>query len=133
MLAKQAEADTALIKANDFLTAHDYANAIAVINKSSAAFVDPDRQAKALYMLAEAKAATAATPEALEEAALAYMRVVAHFKTQPQAAEALYKTGTIEEKLSKTREAVLIYNQVINEYADSKAAEEAKAAVARLK
>jgi TolA-binding protein len=133
-MAKAAEADIALTNATNSLASHDYAKVISNINDHSASFVDPDRQAKALYLLAEAKAATATTPEAWEEAALAYMRVVAHFKSQPNgpAADALYKTGTIEEKLNKPGEAKLIYNQVINEYKNSKAAEDAKAAVARL-
>jgi TolA-binding protein len=134
MVARQAEAETALTRANASLAAHEYDKVIEAINGASASFVDPDHQAKALYLLAEAKAATATTPDALEDAALAYMRAVAHFKSQPggPAADALYKTGVIEEKLAKTREAVLIYNQVITEYSDSKVAAEAKAAVARL-
>ncbi|HET6249446.1 MAG TPA: hypothetical protein VFE47_17270 [Tepidisphaeraceae bacterium] len=135
MAAKEAEADIALNKAKDALAARDYAKVISSINTASASFITPDHQAKALYMLAEAKAATATTPDALEDAAMAYMRVVAHFKAQigGPAADALYKTGVIEEKLSKTREAILIYKQVVNEYADSKAAEQAKAALERLK
>ena len=133
--AKQAEADLAINQASAAMADKQYAQVIKAIDSHSAAFVDPQRQAKALYMLADAKAALASTPAALEDAALAYMRVVAHFKSQPNspASEALYKTGAIEEKLQKPREALLIYAQVANEYKGTNAAVEAQAAVDRIK
>ena len=65
---------------------------------------------------------------------MAYMRVVAHFRSQADpSADALYQTGVIEEKLNKIGDARLIYQQVANEYKESKAAQDANAALARLK
>jgi TolA-binding protein len=131
---KQAEADTALIRAGKAMADGQFQQVITTINGASASFVDPIQQAKALYLVADAKMGMANTPESLQDAAVAYMRVVAHFKSQPgsPAADALYKTGTIEEKLNNVNEALLVYNQVINEYKGTKAEQEAQAAVARL-
>lgn len=133
--AKQAEADLALNEATAAMNAHQYSKVISAINSHADAFIDPDRQEKALYMLAQAKEASASTPQALEDAALAYMRVVAHFKSQPNspAAESLFKTGAIEEKLSKPRQAILVYTQVVNEYKGSPAALQAQAAIDRIR
>jgi TolA-binding protein len=133
---KKAEANNTLNKAKAFLDARQYDQAISLIVSHTPTFADPDSQAGALFMVAQAKDALATTDDAREDAALAYMRVVAHFKALPggHAAEALYKTGVIEEKLKKVREAVLIYNSVIKEFDTSnpEVAKDAKAAVARL-
>lgn len=132
--ALQAQAELSLSTADKALAAQQYDQVIAAITKSKTAFIDPEKQARALYLLAQAKEATANTPETLSEAALAYMRVVANFKSQPTApvADSLYHTGAIEEKLQKPREAALIYKQIISEFKDSKAAQDAQAALTRL-
>ena len=134
LLAKQAEAGVALSSANKAFADKQYDQVISAITSHSRAFTDPDAASKALYLIAEAKAAQANTPEALSDAALAYMRVVAHFKALPGApiAESLYKTGEIEEKLQKPSDAVVIYKQIISEYKDSKSAQDAQAALARI-
>jgi TolA-binding protein len=134
LIAKQAAADIALTEAGKALTDKKYADCISKIMAAKASFTDPDRQAKALYLVADAKAAMATTPDALSDAALAYMRVVANFKAQPTApvADALYKTAAIEEKLGKPGEAILIYRQIVSDFKDSKAATDAQAAIARI-
>ncbi|HZK82179.1 MAG TPA: hypothetical protein VFC46_13950 [Humisphaera sp.] len=133
-IAKQATADIALNEAAKAFADKKYSDCIAKIMTAKASFIDPDKQARAMYLIADAKAATATTPEALSEAALAYMRVVANFKSQPTApvADALYKTAAIEEKLGKPAEAILIYRQVSSEFKDSKAATDAAAAITRI-
>lgn len=134
MNAKQAEANLSLSSATKAFTDKQYAVAIKTIIDHKASFVDPEKQAQALYLIAQAKEATATTPDALADAAVAYMRVVANFKLQPNspAADALYKTATIDEKLQKPSDALLIYKQVINEFKETKAAQDAQAAVARI-
>ena len=133
-MTKNATADVALTEATQQFTQKKYSECIARIMVARASFIDPDKQAKALYLVADAKAATATTPDALSEAALAYMKVVANFKSQPTApvADALYKTAAIEEKLGKASEAVLIYKQLSNEYKGTKAEKDALAAIARI-
>ena len=135
---KKAEATSTLTQAKAAFDGHQYDQVVTLITSHSASFADPDNQANALFLIAEARAgqATAAnTQAAWEDAALAYMRVVAHFKslTGSRAAEALYKTGTIEEKLKKIPEAITIYTQVVNEFKDSAVAKDAQAALARIK
>jgi TolA-binding protein len=132
--AKEATADVTLTEATKAFADKKYADCIAKIMAAKGSFIDPEKQARALYLVAEAKAATATTPDALSEAALAYMRVVANFKSQPSAPipDALYKTAAIEEKLGKPSEAILIYKQLSSEYKDSKAATDAQAAIARI-
>jgi len=132
---KQAEADLALSTASKAFDAKQYDEAVKAIMGASKSFNDPDRQVKALYLLAECKAATASTPDTLADAGLAYMRVVANFKALSGApvAESLYKTAAIEEKLRKPDEALLIYRQIVAEFPkDSKTAQDAQAAITRI-
>lgn len=134
MDVKRAEAKLSLNSASQSLAAKNYDKVFADINAHKQAFVDPEQQSQALYMLAQAKEAQATTPDALKEAALAYMRVVAFCKSQPNApvADSLYKTATIEEKLKNTTEAVLVYRQLVAEYAGTQSAKDAQAAIARI-
>ena len=136
--AKNVQSDVAITTAGNALADGKFVDAIAAINASKSSFIDPEKQAKALFIIAQAKegmATAANTPDAWSDAALAYMRVVANFKAQPNApvADALYKTGVIEEKLQKVAEAETLYKQVIGEFKDSKAAQDAQAALARIK
>src|SRR5439155_5819336 len=65
------------------LAARDYSKTIAQITAAKVALIDPKDQADALYYLAEAQAGLAEQKNdraALQDAGLAYMRVVAHFK-----------------------------------------------------
>ena len=132
---KHSEADLALARAKQTWDAKDYAGVISSLNAHAGAFEDAEQRAAALFFIAQAREATAATPEQLTEAALAYMRVVANGKSVANApvAQALYKTAQIEEKLNQTREAASLYGQVINEYQGSPAATDAQAALTRLK
>lgn len=114
-----------------------YDQALKEIDGAAAMFTDAEHQAEALYCIAEARAALAKdNSNALKDAALAYMRVVARAKTAPLASprvpDSLLKTAAIQEKLGAAREALLLYRQVADEFKGSDAAARAAAAVARL-
>ncbi|MDB5329992.1 MAG: hypothetical protein JWP03_1143 [Phycisphaerales bacterium] len=133
--AQRAEADVTLAQARKALTDGKLDQVTTIITTHSAIFTEPDRQADALWLLAEAKGAAATTPDALKEAGLAYMRVVANFKSSPTAphvADALLKTAVIEEKLKQNAEALALYNQIAGEYASTDAGKQAKDSADRL-
>jgi TolA-binding protein len=115
-----------------------YDQAIELIEKNLELFRLPRQQADALWVLAEAKYAKIGEYDkhALQDAALAYMRVVTYFQNQPGAphvAEALFKTGQILERLSEPREAAICYEDVIQQFGNSAVAADAKAALQKLK
>jgi TolA-binding protein len=118
----------------------DFAGATQTIRSNSKIFLEPRDQAQALYYLAEAQAlaAAAATQNdaaAWQDAALAYMRVVAHFKDAPDAPFvplSLLKTAQIEEKLNDPAAARTLYEQVVAQYPQDPAAATARAATAHL-
>ena len=113
-----------------------YEQAVKEIEGAAAVFNDPEQQTEALYCLAEAKAATAKDEASTKDAALAYMRVVARAKTarlnSPRVPDALLKTAALEEKLGAAKEALLLYQQVADEFKGTDAATRAVEAVARL-
>ena len=135
--AHRLQADFKLSQARQALAQKQYAQVAQIINGGSAVFSDPRQQADALYLLAEAKAAGAGTNDtgAQKDAALAYMRVVAHFKGvagQPHVADALLKTAGIEERLKNPSEALTIYKQVAAEFPGTPAATAAQQNADRL-
>jgi TolA-binding protein len=114
-----------------------YQQAEKEINAAAAAIVDPEQQVEALYALAECRAGSAKDdPAALGDAALAYMRVVARGKSarvaSPRVPEALLKTAALQERLNAPQEALLLYNQVAEEFKGTDAAARAAEAAARL-
>ena len=97
----------------------DYAGALATIENNRALFTTPELQADALFALAEAKAGLAgADPAKKQDAALAYMRVVAHFGTthSPLVMRSLMRTAALLEEMNQFAEAVAVTQQVIEEY-----------------
>jgi TolA-binding protein len=100
----------------------DYAGALKQINEAPEVFTEAAEQVEALYCIAEAKNGTAKDTEALKDAALDYMRVVARAKAasirSPRVPDALYKTAVIHERIRANDEAVLLYQQVTTEYPD---------------
>ena len=126
---KKAKVELVLDEAKQALTQKNYANVVNQIESNAALFTEPPQQAEAMWMLAEAKSATAADDSALKDAALAYMRIVANFKVLPNAPhvpDALFKTAEIEEKLKDTKTAAALYNQVAADYKDLPIAQTAK-------
>jgi len=126
-----------LTRAKAALSSKDYANAAGVIQKNRALFTDPNQQLDALYVLAESAAATAGNdPVKKQDAAIAYMRVVAHFgsRPNPQVLSSLMKAAALLEQVGQTAEAAAIYRDVSEnaKYKGSKAAADAKAGYDRL-
>lgn len=134
--AGAALAKMKLRDADQAIQAKQFDKAAGDIVASANVFVDPNDQAQALYLLAEARAGIAATkndPAAWQDAALSYMRVVAHFPTSPYAASSLLKTGQIEEKLNDFAAARAVYDQLVSQYPGDPAAPVARASSDRLK
>lgn len=114
-----------------------YEQAKREIDKAAAAFIDPEQQVEALYALAEARAGVSKDdPASLKDTALAYMRVVARARASrvasPRVPEAMLKTAAVQEKLKATQEALLLYQQVAEEFKGTDAAARAAKAVERL-
>jgi TolA-binding protein len=138
--AAAALAKLKLDQAQVALEKGDFAGAIASVKAGAASLSEPKDQAQALSLLADAQAGLAAAKNdagAWQDAALAYMRVVAHFKDTPAASalvvRAMLKTAQIEEKLNDLDGARLLYEQLAAQYPSDPAAAEAKAALQRLK
>lgn len=113
-----------------------YDQALKHIDAAAATFAEPEQQTEALFCIAEARAALAKDEAAMKDAALAYMRVVARAKTarvnSPRVPDALLKTAAIQEKLGAAKEALLLYQQVAEEFKGSDAAARAAEAAQRL-
>lgn len=133
---------TVLSLAKFAMDAKNYPKAIAEIEKQRALFTDPANQLDALWILAEAKHALAEPltdpaerEKAMMDSALAYMRVVTHFKDQDKdkASESLLKVAMIHESLKQTETAQNVYKQVVDEFAGTAAAGKAKAAADRIR
>jgi TolA-binding protein len=126
---RQAKVELALDQARQSLAQKNYPNAISQIESNAALFTEPPQQAEAMWILAECKAATASDDNALKDAALAYMRVVANFKllpNTPHVADALFQTAQIEEKLKDKKTAALLYNKIAADYKDQPIAQAAR-------
>jgi TolA-binding protein len=113
-----------------------YKKAIDEINANKAIFVDPRDQAAALYILAQAQEGLAGEDAtALQDAALAYMRVVAQCKDvpgKPHVVDALMKTASILERTKNNKAALELYQQVAAQFADDPAAAKATENAQRL-
>lgn len=114
-----------------------YQEAIDNIESVASALTEPEQQADALFTIAEAKAGLAGNDSTkLKDAALAYMRVVAHFKNEPNAphvSEALYKAGEVLEQAKLFPDALAAYQAVETEYKQSPRAKDAATAVLRVR
>jgi tetratricopeptide (TPR) repeat protein len=137
--AAQTAAELRLGLAHVALDQGDFQKAIDQIEPNRGLFTQPRQQADALHCLARARyglADKSNDPAALKEAALAYMRVVAHFKELPdlpQVADSLYMTGLILERLKEPQSAMRIYQNVIAQYNTDPAAAKARARLEQLK
>lgn len=126
-----------VMQASAALSNKNYAGAADVINKNRTLFTEPSHQITALYTLAECAAATAGNePAKKQDAAIAYMRVVAHFggKSNPTVLSAMVKAAKLLEEAGQTTEAAALYKQISEDpkYKGSKAATDAKASFDRL-
>jgi hypothetical protein len=122
---------TASLKQKNFQDAVDKIDAIADnLN-------EPEQQAQALFCLAEAKAGLAGNDAGkLKDAALAYMRVVAHFRGDPaqqtHVAESLLKSGEVLERAKLLPDALAAYEAVKTDYKESPQAKDAAEGIARV-
>jgi TolA-binding protein len=138
-LASVALADAKLSEANTALAQKNYDQAAAIINGSADLFVDPPRQADALFVLAQARAGQAHSkndPDAWRDAAIAYMRVVASVKDlagAPHVADSLLRTAAIlDNHLNRPDKALQMYQSILNQFPHTTAADEAARQAARL-
>lgn len=137
--ATRTAAELRLGLAHVALDKGDFQKAIEQIETNRELFTLPQQQAEALYCLARAKyglADRSSDAAALKEAALAYMRVVAHFKEAgnlPQVADSLYMTGVIMERLKEPEKARHLYESVVSQYNTDPAAAKARARLEKIK
>ncbi|HMB95304.1 MAG TPA: hypothetical protein VKK61_04625 [Tepidisphaeraceae bacterium] len=119
------------------LQAKEFQQAIDQINANRPMFVDIPQQAEALYILAEAHYGLAGDDaNALKDAGLAYMRVVALAKDQPNrphVVDSLLKTAAIMQQVGEPQVAAKIDQQVLSQYPDDPAAAVARDNLKRLK
>lgn len=110
-------ADLKLGLAKIALEKKDHQTAFNEINANREIFLEPEQQAQALYTLAAAQHHLAGEDkQKLQDAAIAYMRVLAHFPKSPQAGPSLVATAAIAEALGEPKKALALYQQAANEY-----------------
>lgn len=139
MLQKQPDdpsASTAVVArsitiARQHLAAGKFDLARQEIQRVRARIEDPLQQSEALWLLAEASAGLArqsGDPDQLSDAALDYMRVVAHFRAhpaRPNVVASLMKAAELLEQLGKPNDARMIYADVAQTYSSDPLAAEA--------
>lgn len=113
----QAKAAVKIGKAQIELDAKRYDKALALIQENREAFVDPKQQADALFIIAVCKQhlANKTDKDAMMDAALAYMRVVADFESldnKHQIAVSLLRTADILSEIGQSKEALQLYSRV---------------------
>jgi len=138
-LASLALAEAKLAEAGAAVSAKNFDQAVSIITGNGSLFVEPKHQADALYLLAKAREGQAQSKDdsdAWQDAAIAYMRVVADFKDIPGAphvANSLLDTARIlENHLNEPAKAMRIYQNVQTQFPQTRAADEAARQIARL-
>lgn len=105
------------------LSRKDPLNAAGLIHANAVLFTEPRQQSQALMLLARAAEMQARQDrERLLDAALAYMRVVAHFgksATAQDVPEALLKVAQIHEQLNERDAAIRLYRDLAETYPES--------------
>lgn len=105
-----------------------------LLDQLKSSIFDPQQAANWLWLEAETREGLAAeNGAAKKEAALAYMRLVANYPTDPNASRALLKTGQLLESMDDKLGALSVYDQVAQEYPKQPAAAAAAEDVRRLK
>lgn len=122
--AAKANARRKIQSAAALVDQKQFDRAIAEIESNKAIFAEPAQQAAAMYVLADAKqriALASDKPTDWQDAALAFMRIVAHFKDDPgipQVRLALLSSAVICEKLGDRDSALRLYEDVATTYGD---------------
>lgn len=137
--ASLALADAKLTLAQTALSQKDYDRAASIITSSGNLFLDPKRQADALFILAQARDGQAQAKndaDTWKDAAIAYMRVVANFKDAagaPHVADSLLAAASIlEDHLNEGGKALRVYQNIEKQYPGTPAADAAADRVSRL-
>lgn len=123
-------AQVVLGRARLALSKRDPLSALGLIHANSALFTEPRQQSQALMLLARAAEMQARDDrERLLDAALAYMRVVAHFgksATADDVPEALLKVAQIHEQLGERDAAIRLYRDLVSTWGDTPHAAEGR-------
>ncbi|MEM8874692.1 MAG: hypothetical protein AAGD32_10585 [Planctomycetota bacterium] len=113
-------ADLKLSQAQLALDSGDLDEAAAAINDNAKLFALPRQQASALFTLANiAEARAGQDRQKILDAALAYMKVVAHFESIPDAphvSASLLKVADLHAQIGETATARQLYEAVAEEY-----------------
>lgn len=136
--AARAQVRRTLQSAGQALAAGKFDQAIATLQTAGDTITEPTDQAEALFLIAEARLAQATAarppqPAQLQDAALAYMRVVAHFRDapgRPRVAASLLKSASICAQLGDRDAALRLYDEVVRDFSDDKPAVQSAAAAA---
>lgn len=127
-----------LAQAKAAADAKDFATAVRLIDQNRSAIVDPVQQSDALFILARAKLANADATDtaAQQDAAVAFMRVVAQAKDlpgRPNVLASIRSAAGILERTGAPADALKLYQQIAKEFAENPSAvAEAQADVRRL-
>lgn len=115
----RALADLRLSAAAVALDAGDHRHATELLNQSRPLFTDPRQQSEALFLLAQAADAASANSRdrpTRQDVALAYLRVVAHFRGVPgsdrRVPAAALRAAAILEELGDRAEARALYRDL---------------------
>ena len=134
--ARRQLADLRLGQARLALDREGYQEAFTTIDDHADLFADPRQAAEALYIRGRAAEAMAGGDrQKLLDAALDYLRVVAHYKSLPDAprvAASLMRAAAIHETLGEADAARQLYQAVAAEFPDAPEAADAKARAAFL-
>jgi hypothetical protein len=129
-------ADLRLGQANLAIDRGNADEAAQLIDEASSLFVEPQQAAEALFLRGRAKEAAAGEDaQKLKDAALDYMRVVAHYKNlegKPKVAASLLRAAAILDRLGDASAARNLYQAVATETPEAPEAAEAKRRLAAM-
>jgi TolA-binding protein len=130
--------DIRLGQARAKIAERKFAEAIQLVEENAERFTEPRQQASALFTLAEARAGQAAPDDSAAQldAAVAYMKVVAHFRKAdgaPLVVESLMRAAAILEAQKDADGARSLYESVVTDFPEHDLARQAKSKLAQLK
>ncbi len=128
---KEQLAGAKIAQARLALDQKKYADAIKLIEDNRRSITDSRLQSDALFTLAQAKLATTNKTDtaAMQDTALIYMRVVAHFgdaEGRPNVLPSLQATAGILQQIGDKAGAISVLEQIVKEFPNDPAAQKAK-------
>lgn len=120
------------------LSQRRYADAVRLVNENRAHISDPRAQSDALFILASAnlQSVNKSDKTAMTDAALMFMRVVAHsneLDDKPNVLSSLQATADILAQIGNKEEAIAVYEQIARDFPDDPAARAAQSEIEKLK